>query len=491
MKTTIKNLINQVKKALTTKSSLPENISNSAYADNHGNLISRDMPDSNTDIIVFIGGIVEDMTKCEKLYNKDALTLAADTGIFNGGTELPENFTEWYTVPDGDFNFVVKVPADDLKAAAYTVSKDNTRPILTFIHLAPAGMIEACDGFRAYRKKCDSLQFEALTDLEKNNGIYIPGRATAYSLKGDVTIYTSDKFLKLVDECGITLFVRKPNQGNFINLDTVYTRDAKYKTPAATVTIKDIKTFTSVLKTAINAAKRQRFGVSLRVFGGKIQYYIPVLDVFGSIEAEASNDTDTELYYTLNPKYLYDAIINQGGVNLDLPNSKQLPIFCNGDNSSALVLPIRTDGYNPFDNYKPETEAPATEAAAETVTPAETTPATEANQDAPTEAPAPDPETETAAPAEKLEIVPREEKPAAPVEVIPPEIVKAREIYKKLLACNFRPTKLQEGEADIIYNAYREKLQPIARKAGGLYIDTLSIIAAVMAIYEELEKEGA
>lgn len=107
------------------------------------------------------------------------------------------------------------------------------------------------------------------------------------------------------------------------------------------------------------------------------------------------------------------------------------------------------------------------------------------------EAPAPDPETETAAPAEKLEIVPREEKPAAPVEVIPPEIVKAREMYKKLLEVNFKPTAIQETEAEIIYKTYREKLQPIARKAGGLYIDTLSIIAAVMAIYEELEKEGA
>lgn len=81
--------------------------------------------------------------------------------------------------------------------------------------------------------------------------------------------------------------------------------------------------------------------------------------------------------------------------------------------------------------------------------------------------------------AEKLEIVKREE--------ITPEIAKARNIYKRLVNCGFKPSKMQELETDIIYQENKEKLQPIARRAGGMYVDTLSIIAAIMAIYSDIE----
>ena len=508
-----KNLINAVKKALDKKASFPAGYN--AYANSNGDLIARDIRDCNTDITVFVAGIVEDVAKREKIYSIDALTLAADTGIFAGGAETPENFTEYYETPAENFREVVTISADDLKAAAYSLSKDNSRPILTGIHLATAGYIETCDGFRAYRKKINPLNIESLHDskiadgkpTEAANGLMIQGRAAAYGLKGNITVYNGEKYIKLEDETGIILYCRKYTEQPYISMETIYNPTAaRERERAAIITIKDTKALKGVLKTACSAkVDRRRGELTIRVHNGKLQYHIRALNIIGEIDAATENDTPEGWYYTLNPAFLMDAVINQGGNTLELPASYQAPAFCANGDTRALVLPIR-NAENPFEEYDREEAEKAAEKEREALArlnekqhqenrfvnitaedvKKEVAAAEEVNQ----EAPATDPETETAATVEKLEIVPREEKPAAPVEVIPPEIVKAREIYKKLLACNFRPTKLQEGEADIIYNAYREKLQPIARKAGGLYIDTLSIIAAVMAIYEELEKEG-
>lgn len=132
----VKNLVNAVKKALDKKASFAAGYN--AYANSNGDLIARDIRDCNTDITVFVAGIVEDVTKREKIYSIDALTLAADTGIFAGGVETPENFAEYYEIPAENFREVVTISGDDLKAAAYSLSKDGSRPILTGIHLATA-----------------------------------------------------------------------------------------------------------------------------------------------------------------------------------------------------------------------------------------------------------------------------------------------------------------------------------------------------------------
>ena len=79
---------------------------------------------------------------------------------------------------------------------------------------------------------------------------------------------------------------------------------------------------------------------------------------------------------------------------------------------------------------------------------------------------------------EKLEIVKRE--------TIAPEVIRARAFYKELTAARFTPSVYQETEAEAIYKNNRDILHPIARKAGGLYIDTLAIIAAIMAAADDL-----
>ena len=43
------------------------------------------------------------------------------------------------------------------------------------------------------------------------------------------------------------------------------------------------------------------------------------------------------------------------------------------------------------------------------------------------------------------------------------------------------------SDADIIYKANKEVLTPIAKKTGAMYMDTLLIIAAIMAIYSDIE----
>ena len=521
MKNTIKNLINQVKKAISGRATIP--MSERAYANNNGDLIARSFKD-NAEIIIFVGGIVEDIAKREAIYTKDNLTVAADTGIFNGGKFLkdmedPRIVTSFFELPDADFLHAVTIPAEDLKAAAYTASKDDTRQVLRCIHITTNGIIETCDGFRAYRKQGNELNPAALDKFEKSEGILIPSQITAYALKGDVKIYNSDKYLKFVDVSGLELYARKPNQSNYINMEEIYKNYNRDGKTAAIVTIKDKKSFLSVVKNSIATERKQ--GIWLRVRDGFIDYLSDKLDTFGSIEAETSSATPEDFYIKLNPKYLFDVLNYQDGIKIYFPNSKQAPIFIvdTAETVNALLLPIREDKSTPFWYYDKQLREAAekkqqpTPAADPEPTPNKEkffeTPAAvvrdfsndekealkrindrqnaanrfenitredvkkEAEKIAAERQEAPQ---EAAAPAEKLEIVKREE--------IAPEIVKARKLYKQLRACNFKPTAIQEAEAETIYKLNREQLQPIARQAGNLYIDTLSIIAAIMSVYD-------
>lgn len=473
MKNNIKNLVNQVKKALANKSSFTA--FERAYADNNGNLIARSM-DHNADIYIFVAGIVEALEAQNKVYTKDALTLAADTGIFKGGSELPENCQGFYNLPVEDFTKVCEIPADDLKAAAYTASKDGSRAVLTGLHLTPGGKLESCDGFRAYRKRIPMLNEDALNDFEKVNGLLLSAIVAAYGFKGNVEIYAGHNYLRLEDGSGLTMFVRKL-AGQYVNMDAIFVNNYKVSNVA---TIKDKKAIAAALKTAKavqSKADRNERGIYIRFRRDYLDYYIPALDVFGSVEAK-TEAIDTESYILLNPAFLYDAIINQDCITIETQPSKHAPVFISGsDYNKALVLPIRDDGGNPFENYHPDT------AAAPAAPDPEPTPEkeAEAEQEAPTEAEAPAENIAKQA-AEKLEIVKREI-----VKKTPPEVIKAREFYKQLRACNFTPTEYQEADAEIIYKNNKSVLQPIAKQAGGLYIDTLSIIAAIMAVYNDLE----
>ena len=420
MKNNIKALVNQVKKALANKASF--GAFEKAYADVNGGLVARSIKD-NADIMVFVGGIVSDLEARNKVYDKNALTLAAETGIFKGGADLPENYGDFYELPADEFLKVGDIPAADLKAAAYTAGADNSRAVLTAVHIAPDGMIESVDGFRAYRKRGAALNLEALTDFEKVNGLLLSAAAAAYGFKGNIEIFTSEKFIKLVGADGLNLFIKKL-EGQYINIGALYPDNYKISGAAK---IKNVKEFAPILKTAAAAKDgRGRGTITLRLRRGFIDYYIPSLDIFGSVEAE-TEAINPDFFITVNPRFLTDAIINQECHYIEFQESKNAPIFISGDDGNkALVLPIRGDGANPFERM--ETEAP-TAAAAEAETPAadpvEVTPETAAaeNQEPTTATETPE-KPEIIAPAEKLEIVPN--KP----EKIAPEILRARALYK-------------------------------------------------------------
>ena len=491
MKNNIKALVNQVKKALANKASF--GAFEKAYADVNGGLVARSIKD-NADIMVFVGGIVSDLEARNKVYDKNALTLAAETGIFKGGADLPENYADVYELPTEEFLKVGEIAADDLKAAAYTTSADNTRQVLTAVHIAVNGMIESCDGFRAYRKQGAALNPEALTDFEKVNGLLLSAAAAAYGFKGEIQVFTSEKYIKLEGADGLILYIRKL-EGQYINLETIYKEN--YKVSGAAV-IKNIKEFAPILKTAAAAKEgRARGSICLRIRGGYIDYYIPSLDIFGSVEAETEVN-DPDFYITLNPKFLTDAIINQGCNKIEFQDSKQAPIYISGaDNNKALVLPIRDAYENPFKrmdaeaNKAPEiqeAEAPAADpekeaAAIAAINARQNMENKFVNIDA--EAVKKEMESEAAASAaaadlpEKFEIVKRENFEA-------PEVIRAKNFYKELTAARFTPTAYQEAEAEAIYKNNRDVLHPIARRAGGLYIDILAIIAAIMAAADKL-----
>jgi len=490
MKNTIKALVNQVKKALTTKSSLPEMISNSAYVDENGAIIAHDFNtrrnEPDHDIIIFVAGIVEDVAKREKLYNKDALTLAGDTGIFNGGKELPEAYADLYKVPADSFEYVTTIPADDLKAAAAVVSQDRTRPVLTTIHIDVKGLyIEAVDGFRAYRKKLvKAVDIDGLSAFERDNGLLISGRAADYGFKGLITVYNSEKYIKLADDNGITLFVRKLNVGQHINLDAIYEGRGSYKRMNNDIHARviDVKGFASVLKTATGAKDyTRRSMIAIRTRKGFIDYCITALDLCGSIEAE-TEATPEGFNAIFNAKYLYDAIVNQDCNVLEISKENNAPMYITNNDACALVLPIRGGNETDyFKDYKPEAITETAEAADDPEKEAEAIRTLNEKQNNENHF------TNISREDVKQEIEKQEaEAPADDPETIPPEVQEARTIYKRLIACNFTPSKVQEAEADAIFTAYRDRLAPIARKAGGLYIDTLSIIAATMAAYNDL-----
>jgi len=506
MKNTIKSLINQVKKAIDSKSSAP--VLTRAYADRDGALIARSFK-NNADIIIFVAGIVDDVSKREKLYTKDELTFAADTGIFNGGIVTDD--TSIFEAPAENFTYCGDISADDLSAAAYAASADNTRPVLTAVNISNDGYLQACDGFRAYRKKLDGINTSAFD----GNGLMIPAAAAGFNFAGAIAIYNGAKYIKLLDTAGGIVLYCKKLDGAFINMETIYTGYGK--DISSRVKIKNIKLFKSVLKSAIAAGDRRRSEIALKVREGFIDYYIPALDMVGSVEAITDGITPAGFNITLNARYIYDAVINQDCNIIEFMTSRVKPIFVsNEDGAKALLLPIRDNGEYYFDKYDAEntpaapavsearTEAPAP-AAVEDDTPAadpvDVTTEAEAPAEAAPEAPAVSSEdAEAEAIAEinarqnkenKFVNVSSEDvakvlarKAAEISEELPPEIIKARAYYKRLYSCGFKPSEIQEADAEIIYKSNRDLLQPIARQAGGLYIDTLSIIAAIMAAFE-------
>ena len=463
MKITINTLVNQVKKVISNKSTIPA--LEKAYINSNGDIIA-----SNIEITAFISGVFQDVAaeNLNKLYNKDALTVYAKTGVLAGGVDLPESATACFKIPEEDFITICTVTPETLKGVNTCISKNESRPALTGFNInMNTGFIESVDGFRAYRAPVDIVG-------RVNKSVIIPGFAGSFSYKGNIEIAAGEKYARLTDTVtGLVVYARLLNVAQFVNLNAIYEKNGNYKT----VTVKGLETIKPFLQAAIkaNRAERGTGATFLRFNGSKLDYAIPGLDIFGSLETDINNMTPAAACY--NPAFLLDAITAAGETVVYSLNNMNGPLtFGKAGGPEALILPIRCDVYDVNGAFKKIDIIGNKQQ--ETETPEETRP------DNITAAPAPAPAASEAV----KELNEKQQRENHYVNINPEDVkrqqaITAAQAYYKALQ-GYKLTSLQEITATAIYKANKAVLQPIARQAGGLYIDSLSIMAAITAAAE-------
>ena len=479
---TINTLVNQIKKVIVNKTSIPA--AATAYINGNGDITAVNF--SDYEIKAFIAGVfadaaAEDLNKC---YNKDSLTLYTKTGALVNGEELPENCTEFFKVPEDNYTVLCTVTPETLKNCVAAVSKDNSRPYLTGINInTNDAYIEAVDGFRSYRAPVELVNTAA-------HDVIIPGLAASYGYKGTVEIAAGEKYARLTDTLtGFTVYARMLN-GPFVNITKIYEKSYKYKA----VTVENLETITPYLKAACKLERENKL-TYIRFKDNRLDYAIPALNVYGSLETDGHEAGAAAAY---NPAFLLDAITAAGNTFVYNPDSMMQGPLTIGEagNAEALLLPIRCDRYEVNDVFK------ALDIKGNTPAPVET-------DNKPEEMPAPDHMEEETTPAPVEDVTPETPEEVKPEETrtpeaaavaainekqnkenrfvnITPEDVKrqqaitAAQNYYKVL-CGYKVTTMQAITAEAIYQANRDILQPIARRAGGLYIDNIAIIAAITA----------
>lgn len=502
MKITINTLINQIKKVIVNKSSIPE--ASKAYVNSNGDIIASNYTDRG--IVAFIAGVFADAAaeNLNKLYSKDSLSLYTKTGALVGGADLPENYKDAFVIPEDNYTVLCTVTPETLKNTAAAVSRDNTRTFITGFHINTSeGFIESVDGFRSYRAPVDIV---GKVDRE----VIIPGVVANYGYKGNVEIAAGEKYARLRDTItGFTVYTQYTNAVQFVQLSRLYEYGSKY----AAVTVKNLETLVPYLKTACKLDRENRV-VYIRFKGGRLDYSIPPLDVYGSLETDIKDLPEGAAAY--NALYMLDAITAAGNtLHYDTKSTHNAPIIVGNTGApEALLLPIHFDCYQIADAFKPldivgnkqqETPAPAapeetkhdnTAAASDLPNNEETTPEVnqeDNRQEMPADFPA-DPtleETTTPEAAAVADINEKQNKDNHFVNISPEDVkrqqaITAAQAYYKALQ-GYKLTSLQELTATAIYKANKAVLQPIARQAGGLYIDSIAIIAAITAaadIYE-------
>lgn len=472
---TINTLVNQVKKVISSKASIPA--AASAYINGNGDIIASNYGDGQ--IVAFIAGIFADAAadNLNKLYSKDSLALFTKTGALVNGSALPESCVDFFKLPEDNYTVLCTVTPETLKNTAAAVSRDNTRPYITGFHINTEDKyIESVDGFRSYREPVDIVG-------SVDNHVIIPGVVANYGYKGAVEIAAGEKYARLTDTVtGFTVYTRLIN-GPFVQLSRIYS----YNNTRA-VTVKDLDTITPYLKAACKLDRKDR-QVYIRFKGGRLDYAIPPLDVYGSLETDTRELPEGATAY--NPLYLMDAIAAAGNTIVYSTTSMNGPLMVGVNGGpEALLLPIREDKYTinaAFEKLDSRTPAPAAPVNNEETTP-------EVNrednrQETPADLPA-DPDN-TAAPApvtvseavkELNEKQNKENRFAniSPEDVKRQQAITAAQAYYKALR-GYKVSTIQAITAEAIYQANRDILQPIARRAGGLYIDNIAIIAAITA----------
>jgi hypothetical protein len=351
--------------------------------------------------VLFTAEIEAAITDAGKTYTLEALDYIAKSGTITGGAVCED--PAFYNIPEDVYTPVCTLDYNELKYTANYSSKDNARPVLTGLHIG-GGYIEACDGFRATRHKIEGLREDV--------NINIPAAVLAYGgLKKAVKIEAGAKYARITCENTGAVFYTRLLEGNYINLDSIYTSNAAKNT--ITFNPAEITAFVDSMRRVKDKHYNYRITpLLIKIEGNRMGLAFDGEAVNGYKSFDITNgNPDAVLVIALNPEYVYTAL--KGGANsitYNAKNNNASPLTFNGGEFESLVLPIRIDYYEIEDTINelkaatPATvedvkqETPDTTPAAPVEDPAnnsstDTTPATDTSKDTPTPAPARIPES--------------------------------------------------------------------------------------------------
>lgn len=344
------------------------------------------------------------------------------------------------------------------------------------------GYIEGVDGFRAYREHIEIVG-------KVDNAVIIPGIVANYAYKGNVEIAAGKKYARLIDSItGFTVYAELVKATSFVNLAAIYEKNARFNT----VRVNDLDSIIPFLKAACKCGHNA--GITfIRFKDNKLDYAIPDLDIYGSLATDCKDMPEAAAAY--NPHYLLDAITAAGNtITFDGKSIYHAPLMVgNPETREALLLPIREDVYTISDAFKPLDIKKDNTAPVKDLEPApdnsEVNHVTDNSPETIQEAPAPAaPDLEPVTPSQDATRALNEKQHQENrfTNITPEDVekqaaaIKAAQGYYKALQ-GYKLTGLQAITAEAIYKANKPILQPIARRAGGLYIDNIAIIAAITA----------
>lgn len=415
--------------------------------------------------ILFTAEVEAALQDTGKTYTPAALEYTTKSGIFAGG-EIATN-TDCYNIPVDEFAPVCTVDVSILKHIANYASKDDTRPILTGLHIG-GGYIEACDGFRATR-----YQIDTAPDVSIN----IPAAVLAFGgLKKAVTIEAGKKYARITSDTGAVFYTRL-FAGSFINLEAIY--DTNKTRHAITFDNHELLSFVDAMRGLKDPDNKYSPAPLLfKLSGNRLIVAFNSSTVDGYKEFNITgNDNEYIFTVALNPEYVYTAL--KGGadtINFE-DNKTAVPVIFTDSTAAgynSLILPIRFSAYEVEDiinKVKPaapaEDREPVEDTTADNITEA---PAPVAAED-PT--PTPDTDTSTA-----------DNTPAAPAisEDIYNAVYKAACMIVALKKRNYTPTPAAVDYSEAYAREHKDIINQMQKARGHIYTSGIELIAAVYTI---------
>ena len=286
--------------------------------------------------ILFTAEVEAALQDTGKTYTAAALDYTSKSGIFAGGEIATDS--DCYTLPVDEFAPVCTVDVSILKHIANYASKDDTRPILTGLHIG-GGYIEACDGFRASRYKIDTApEIDAI----------IPAAVLAYGgLKKAVKIEAGKKYARITSDTGAVFYARL-FAGNFINLEAIYNTNCTRR--AITFNNRELLSFVDAMRGLKDSDNRyQRAPLLFKLSGDKLIVAFNSSTVNGYKEFNITGNNDNYVFtVALNPEYVYTALKGSADTINFEDNKNAAPIIFTDSTAAgynSLVLPIRFSSY--------------------------------------------------------------------------------------------------------------------------------------------------